>query len=76
MARIAADLELPFDDQFEDLLPLFSLSGDSGRTGSTITRRLRRNVPEAVALDVMGSVSYEDLCMRLDYLPEIAAQSY
>ncbi|MDU8914002.1 hypothetical protein [Aestuariicoccus sp. MJ-SS9] len=70
MSRIAADLQLPFDAGFADLLSLFALSGNSGRQGDTIAQRPRRPIPEAIALEAKDCSTYKELCQRLYYAPD------
>lgn len=60
-------LELPYAEGFADYLSVFGLTGNSGRSGLEISRRPRREVPEAVAAERGSSPAYAALCARLDY---------
>ena len=65
--EICAALELPFEAGFLDISPLVHLSGDSGRAGTWISARPRREIPDRIAQERQNSASYRLLCQRLDY---------
>ena len=67
LAGMAEALELPFSPYFESLLPLFALSGDSGRSSPTIAPRPRGEVPGDLAVEAAGSAAYRTFCERLGY---------
>lgn len=62
-------LALPFEPQFEVMLPLARMSGDSGRSSNVIGPRPRRPVPAELAAEAAQSDSYAALCARLGYDP-------
>lgn len=62
-------LDLAFDPDFEFLIPLARLTGDSGRSSSTITPRPRAPVPDDIRQGADRSQAYAALCERLDYDP-------
>jgi len=68
LVRICEHLTLPFHPLALDLISAVQLTGDSGRSGSVIGPRPRREMPEALARQRDGS-GYRDLCARLDYEP-------
>lgn len=73
VAAMCRDLALPFVSDFETLMPLARLSGDSGRSGQGIAPRPRR----ATAPPETGrSPSYEALCDRLGYQSDPAQDVY
>ncbi|MGE3986866.1 hypothetical protein [Pseudorhodoplanes sp.] len=61
--------KLPHNPYFLELLPIISISGDSGRSSNIIEPRSRREIPEAVAEQVLSSPSYFRLCQDLGYEP-------
>lgn len=75
MRRICEILDLPYAEDFATLFSEFSISGDSGRSGSDIQVRPRR--PEATALlgDSHRIPSYGLLASRLGYGPADALRS-
>lgn len=66
-ARICSLLDLPFDPDFEFLMPLARLSGDSGRSGVAIAPRPRAQVPADLQQEADASSAYPELCHRLEY---------
>ncbi len=74
--RLAQILDLPFDPRWQDVLPLISLSGDSGRKSARIALRPRRELPPVVreALETPAPL-YETLCARLGYDPDPAGSA-
>jgi hypothetical protein len=67
MQRIAQALDLPFNDDFEDVFDLIKLSGSSGRSSNVIGRRKRREVDESLRDEAVESANYATLCDRLNY---------
>jgi len=67
--RMCALLDLPFDPGALDLIGVFQLSGDSGRSSTQIGPRARRSVPEAIARQAAESPAYARLCKAIRYQP-------
>jgi len=67
MRRICESLELPFNEDFEDVFDIYALSGDSGRTSSVIQKRERRAYEDSFKAELDSSAEYAELCERLDY---------
>lgn len=67
MQRICVALDLPCRDDFDSLISVFKVSGDSGRTGSGISTRPRRERAESLLTEAMGLSSYRLLASRLGY---------
>ncbi|MFD2175533.1 hypothetical protein [Rhodobacter lacus] len=69
--RLADALALPVNPRWQDVLPIISLSGNSGRNGRRIALRPRRPLPETVQHDFCAPTpAYEALCARLGYDPD------
>lgn len=66
MRRICAVLELPYNDMFEVLFPVFRLTGDSGRTAAIIAPR-ETSVDEAMQEAIRIAPGYPQLAERLGY---------
>ena len=69
MRRISALLELPFDESFEDIFPIFKVTGDSGRSSNAIGRR-DRDVPEELLRESEESSAYERILQSCSYNDE------
>ncbi|HFQ15452.1 MAG TPA: hypothetical protein ENK41_03780 [Rhodobacteraceae bacterium] len=67
MEKMCADLQLPMPADFEALIGLFVVSGDSGRKGGKIAPRPAREVPEELVQAVGTSENHKVLCARLGY---------
>ncbi|MGH1413623.1 MAG: sulfotransferase [Pelagimonas sp.] len=67
LEQICDVLELAYQPGAETLLPIVSLSGDSGRSGSHIAPRPRRPVPEPLMQEARESAQFAALCDRLGY---------
>lgn len=65
--QMCNELDLSFQEANIDLLSLVSMSGNSGRSGTTIQARPRRDVPGWIGSDVKNSSAYRELCKALDY---------
>jgi hypothetical protein len=74
LEAMCAALELPVNEDWQALLPAISLSGDSGRSGSTIGPRERRSLPAEVVDEAKTSRAYAELCTRLGYNPDPSSQ--
>ncbi len=64
---LCESLALPFNENFESLFGVQQLSGDSGRSSSTIGVRARRPLPVDVVDQLENSPAYRALCDRLGY---------
>jgi hypothetical protein len=73
--QLAELLELPFNRRWQDVLPVVRMSGDSGRKGTRIAPRPRRELPEHILRDTPDSPNYVTLCARLGYDPDPQAQA-
>lgn len=60
-------LDLPHANDWQLNLPNIRLSGDSGRSGDTISERPPRPVPAELVDECRKSASYAALCERLGY---------
>lgn len=67
MKKICELLEVPFDESFTQTFQAFSLSGDSGRSGTTISERERRPIPDEILQQASQSTHWQQLCTRLNY---------
>lgn len=67
-AEMCTALDLPYVPGAIDLRDVFKLSGDSGRSGSTVAERPRRAIPPAV-IEQAQAETYLRLCQRLGYDP-------
>jgi hypothetical protein len=68
LERICDILALPFEPLAIDMIGAIRISGDSGRSSTTISARPRRAVPEEIEKQ-RASGAYVALCERLDYAP-------
>lgn len=67
LQQICGHLDLPYSALAMDLLPLFELSGDSGRSGGPIATRTRRQIPDEIEAQRHESPAYTALCARFGY---------
>lgn len=67
MQDVCDKLNLPFNEQFLRLFDVFVLTGDSGRRGSKVEQRPRRDVDEDVIKQYEGSSNYSILREMLGY---------
>lgn len=68
LREACAHLQLRYSGHFLQMFDIFRLSGDSGRAGSVIGPRLRREAPDpAIAAEQQSSIHYQMLLKRLDY---------
>jgi len=74
LGKMCNELEVPFNEEFEDLFQAISLSGNSGRTSNGISQRQRREVPRDIRKDFLESANYHLLCNQLGYEIEESAQ--
>lgn len=62
-------LELPYSPLAIDFLPVIKMTGDSGRSGTRISARKRREIPEELSEMRRDSKNYRALCERFGYDP-------
>ncbi|MEM9966000.1 MAG: sulfotransferase [Asticcacaulis sp.] len=74
MENICSILGLPYTADVFDLLDMVVLSGDSGRSSNVIAVRPRREVPESIRIETLDSPTYNNLCKRLCYNPDVDAE--
>jgi hypothetical protein len=67
MGLMCEHLQIPFSEQFGDLFGVFTLTGDSGRTGEVIAPRQRREMDNSLASQSSASPSYRLLRDLLGY---------
>ncbi|MEM9128166.1 MAG: sulfotransferase [Pseudomonadota bacterium] len=67
LQTICDHLDLAYSPLATDLIALFQLSGDSGRSGAAIALRERRPVPEEIEEQRRDSPAYAALCARFGY---------
>lgn len=72
MNVICEALALPFNEDFRESFSAITLSGDSGRKGTSIGIRERRAVPSDIREELRWSTTYSRLCEQLGYEPEAA----
>lgn len=67
MELVCEHLDLVVNPDWESLLPVIKLTGDSGRKGSKIVQRPRRAISDEVRAEAEKSKNYNALCARLEY---------
>ena len=67
LRRICESLNLPFNEDFQDIFDLNRLSGDSGRSSTTITKRERREFDKDLYTEIIDSTNFKKLCNILEY---------
>lgn len=65
--KIASKLELPYSDSFIDTFSAFTVTGDSGRSGATISERSRREIPQPLMKEIKQSKSFQRIATKLKY---------
>ncbi|BAK67566.1 hypothetical protein SLG_28910 [Sphingobium sp. SYK-6] len=68
LEEICDILNLPFDVSALGMIGNIRMTGDSGRTGSTIKKRPRRDLPDEIEIQ-RSSRPYRDICARFGYEP-------
>lgn len=71
LISMCKDLDLPFNEVFQDVFDLNSMSGDSGRSSNVISSRERRKYDDNFRAELDGSAHYIQLCEVLNYAPSI-----
>jgi hypothetical protein len=72
MQVICDHLLLPYSEGFEDLISVFKISGDSGRSGARIQARAPRPESQALVAEASASAHFHQLTARLGYAEDIA----
>ena len=67
MTALCETLDLKFNDSWQALLPVITMSGDSGRAGARIEAREPRPVSAEMQKEVRDSETMAALCARLGY---------
>lgn len=67
MSEICSHLDLAYSPQFIELFSVFTVTGESGRTGDVIDVRPRRPVDHAVAAEIDQASNYKELIQILGY---------
>lgn len=67
IARIAVLLQISYSDSFIDTFSTVNMTGDSGRSGTTISERSRREVPDALQQQIDSSSSFKKIADMFDY---------
>lgn len=67
MQDICGTLNLDYSKQFTELFGVFQFSGDSGRSGSVIARKPRRQMDRELMEEVKGAGCYRELAPLLGY---------
>ena len=65
--RIAATLKISFADSFIDTFSTVNMTGDSGRSGTTISERPRREVPDTLQQQINNSSSFKQIADMFGY---------
>lgn len=73
MRHICAVLHLPYNPGFAAEFGAVRLTGNSGRSGSGIALRPRREISADLARQAADSGNYAALCRRLGYDASVAA---
>jgi hypothetical protein len=76
MQRICESLDLPFNEDFQDIFDLNTLSGDSGRSSNVIQKRDRRQIDDNYQKELNESAWYLKLCEKLDYVSSLDTSTY
>lgn len=67
LKKMMQHLDLPFNDSFHDIISLFNVTGDSGRSGSVISKRQRREISQSLEKEIKESENYIRLIDELGY---------
>jgi hypothetical protein len=69
LRQMCDSLDLPFLPGSIDLIPVVTLSGDSGRRGDAIAPRPRRQIDAGIAAELEAAPGYVALCAEMGYDP-------
>lgn len=69
--KMCSKLEIPFDDAFEATFDVFSVTGDSGRKGSIVGVRKRRDVSKVFEEEVKNSPYFKKVCKLYSLNPAV-----
>jgi len=62
MKQMCENLQLPFDDMFEDFFDIYNVTGDSGRTSGIIAPRERRALDDELFQQIISSDEFMKTC--------------
>lgn len=61
-------ISLPYKDDFEEIFDVFTVTGDSGRSGSTIASRERHQIDESLKQEIRESTHYRKIADKFGYV--------
>lgn len=61
-------ISLPYNDNFAEIFDAFKVTGDSGRSGSAIAPRERRQIDENLKREIRKSTYYRNIADKFGYL--------
>lgn len=67
MRKISKKLELPYSDSFSDIFDVFSVTGDSGRSGNQIEPRDRRELTDDIRREIEDSRLFRKISQDYGY---------
>lgn len=65
--KITQALNLPFSDGFIDIFDICKVTGDSGRGGSSIAKRERREISNPLLQEIKASKYFEKIAKKFNY---------
>ncbi len=71
MKKMCGVLKIEFHDSFKELFDQFKVTGDSGRTGETISSRPRREIAPSLKAEIKRSKNFKLLCRKYGFSPAI-----
>ena len=69
LKQLCNEIDLPFSEESIDIFDVFKVTGDSGRSGTTICQRERRNLNENLKSEIRQSKNYPLIAERFGYQP-------
>lgn len=69
--QMCSILQIPFDDTFETVFDVFSVTGDSGRKGAVISTRERRKVTQLFKEEIENSANFKKVCQLYSLNPVV-----
>ena len=71
MKKMCGALQVEFHDSFKELFDQFKVTGDSGRTGETISPRSRRELSSDLKIEIKKSKNFKLLCKKYGFNPTV-----